>query len=416
MISVERVQTFIFDVPRLKAMLGANALIGQALRYELPKLLGDRGLSLAWPESDPTTRDRRTPWMPRRTPRIATIRPPFTAGASWPVTGATSLPLSLTARLPRTFYGLPRRSWLPCCPGCFLMPCWVRTSVRSPNRERFSPSIHPVLQVCTETGQEPASDTVPDDGGKRYQARSVTHRLEWGAKFHQGREPRDIISLMRVLTPPPRVLGAWGAAQLTAGDYLALIHADGNGIGLRYKACQQAWSKGQEKPAIKEKEFDVAREAQGEAFFHSTRLAVRRAIVDALDKTFPDSYAVCPYEVLMLGGDDLLLVCRADQALELARHYATELDKYSLADGKPLQVAIGVAIAQQSYPLHRLHELAEALAGSAKRSHRSLGDAEKASVIDWQVVTQSWFAGSPRPGARASASPTAWMGVPRPWF
>jgi hypothetical protein len=35
-IELKRVQTFIFEVPRLKAMLGANALIGETMRHTLP--------------------------------------------------------------------------------------------------------------------------------------------------------------------------------------------------------------------------------------------------------------------------------------------------------------------------------------------------------------------------------------------
>ena len=96
----------------------------------------------------------------------------------------------------------------------------------------------------------------------------------------------------------------------------------------------------------------------------------------------------------MLGGDDLLLICRADRALDFAQNYAAELRKYKLADGKPLDVAIGVAIAQKSYPLHRLQELAESLASSAKRLYRAPNNQDKTSVIDWQVVTQSWFEGA----------------------
>lgn len=94
----------------------------------------------------------------------------------------------------------------------------------------------------------------------------------------------------------------------------------------------------------------------------------------------------------MLGGDDLLLVCRADTALDFAVRYAEELRRYDMMDGQgPLDVAIGVAIAKQAYPFHRLHELAEDLAGSAKRLYRA--DSSVGSVIDWQVVTQSWFGG-----------------------
>lgn len=391
-ISLKRVQTFIFEVPRLKAMLGANALIGQALRYELPKLLGDSGLPLAWPESidyprpsDPL--DAATDPEDRDDP-AALYRRGILARD-----GGHFIAAFADRKAAEDFLRLAEAKLAALLPGV-LFDAVLGTDARPPAKPReIQPFDLPVLQVCTETGQEPASEGVDDiDGDKRYRARSVTHRLEWGRKFYLGREARDIISLMRdALYPPDKGKRAEDLAKLAAGGYVALIHADGNGIGQRYKDFQTDRSQGDKTPVTEV--IDVLKEAHGEAFFHSMRVVVRRAIVDALDKTFTESYDVRPYEVLMLGGDDLLLVCRAERALDLACNYAAELEKYRLADGKPLHVAIGVAIAQDAYPLHRLHELAEALAGSAKRLYRSLGDAEKASVIDWQVVTQSWFAG-----------------------
>jgi hypothetical protein len=245
----------------------------------------------------------------------------------------------------------------------------------------------PVLQVCEETGRGPASDQEPYDGETRWQARSVEHRRDFGHKFYTGKT-RDIIGLLRNELYPDCWKRPNDLADLVAGGYLALIHADGNGIGKRYKSWRD-----QAKSTV-----EVVKEAHGEAFFHSMRVAVRRAVVDALEKTFDQEGAKenpCrPYEILMLGGDDLLLACRADRALDFARNYSEELTRYTLADGQPLTVAIGVAIAQKTYPLHRLHELAEDLASSAKRLHRALDEKnDKTSVIDWQVVTQSWFAG-----------------------
>lgn len=37
-IEFQRVQTWIFAVPRLRAMVGANTLLGETLRVELPQL------------------------------------------------------------------------------------------------------------------------------------------------------------------------------------------------------------------------------------------------------------------------------------------------------------------------------------------------------------------------------------------
>ena len=44
-----RAQTWLFAVPRLRAMVGANALLGKTLRVELPKLARatGRGWALA---------------------------------------------------------------------------------------------------------------------------------------------------------------------------------------------------------------------------------------------------------------------------------------------------------------------------------------------------------------------------------
>lgn len=395
-LELKRVQTFIFEVPRLKAMLGANALIGQTMRHELPALLGKQGSQLPWPTEitlqgtadDPLDRpetdasDRDDPAALYQRGILARDGGHFIvlfddeSAAERFLEQAEAV---LAERLPGVLYEaridpFPEPKELP------------PRQPRDPHETALLDL--PVLQVCQETGQGLASDQIVyDDGEKRWRARSVKHRWEWGDKFRakRGHEPtRDIIGVMRPALYPEGK--AWkepkDLADLASGDYLALIHADGNGIGKRYKSWRdQAKSQN-----------EVVKEAHGEAFFHSMRVAVRRAVVTALAKTFTEPGGVRPYEILMLGGDDLLLACRANRALDFARHYADELNRYTLADGQPLTVAIGIAIAQKSYPLHRLHELAEELASSAKRLYRALPDDAKSSVIDWQVVTQSWFA------------------------
>ncbi|WP_437203598.1 hypothetical protein [Planctomicrobium sp. SH664] len=56
-----------------------------------------------------------------------------------------------------------------------------------------------------------------------------------------------------------------------------------------------------------------------------------------------------------------------------------------------LTLGVGVVIAKPTIPIHRLHEVAEQLASSAKRRFRGLGDDEaKRSVVDWAVYSTSW--------------------------
>ncbi|MCC8994148.1 MAG: hypothetical protein LM550_10780 [Candidatus Contendobacter sp.] len=388
-IELKRVQTFIFEVPRLRAMLGANALIGQTMRHELTALLRQegKGLRLNWPPelvhryaNDPLngTEDPDDPAALYADGILARDGGHFIAVfASEPEAEAfrRSAEALLAERLPGVLYEASIEPF--------------------PRRENHQHQVIvpretalldlPVLQVCQETGTAPASN---ENNKGRWQAYSVTCREEAGREFYDGKT-KEIIGLLRRALYPDQKQN-WtepnDLAQLVAGGYLALIHADGNDIGKRYKKhCDK-------KPEACN-DPEVAKEAHGEAFFHSMRVAVRCALVDALAQTFTMSGGVRPYEVLMLGGDDLLLVCRADRALDFAYRYAEELKKYPLADGQHLDVAIGVAIAQESYPLHRLQELADGLAASAKRLYRALDDPDKTSVIDWQVVTQSWFEG-----------------------
>ena len=387
-LELKRVQTFIFEVPRLKAMLGANALIGQTMRHDLPLLLGEQGSQLLWPagielqgavgdplhrpETDPSDRDDPVALFQRgilaRDGGHFIVLFDDESAAKRFLDQAEAM---LAERLPGVLYEaridpFPELTERPRQP-------------RDPHEIALLDL--PVLQVCQETGQGPASAR---NNRGYWQGESVRYRLEWGDRFYRGCT-KDIIGLLRPTLYPDRALH-WqepdDMAQLAAGGYLALIQADGNGTGKRY-------SQHREKALGTD---PVAREAHGEAFFHSMRVAVRRAVVTALEKTFTEAGDVRPYKILMLGGDDLLLACRADRALDFARAYAEELTRYRLADGQPLTVAIGVAIAQKTYPLHRLYELAEELASSAKRLYRALSEDDKTSVIDWQVVTQSWFA------------------------
>jgi hypothetical protein len=389
-ISLKRVQTFIFDVPRLKAMLGANALVGQVLRHELPRLLGDRGGHQEWPEGlgladggkdplnaadDPADRDDPRALYARgilaRDGGHFIVAFPTEAQAEAFRREAEAV---LAERLPGVLFDADIQP--------FPKPKGERDGKpRTPNETHLFDL--PVLQVCQETGREPATDRWLKDGKEIWQAASVSHRRDWGVAFHDG-ETRDLISLLRRPLYPDRLGKAPDdLEQLAAGDYVALIHADGNRIGQRFKEWRERCADSD----------PLVREAHGETFYHGMRVAVRQALIEALKDTFPETYETHPYAILMLGGDDLLAICRADRALKLAQAYAARLRESSLSDGAPLDVAIGVAIAKKTYPLHRLHELAESLAGSAKRLYRSLDEGERGSVIDWQVVTQSWFEG-----------------------
>jgi hypothetical protein len=95
----------------------------------------------------------------------------------------------------------------------------------------------------------------------------------------------------------------------------------------------------------------------------------------------------------MLGGDDLLLVCRAEIGLPFVVTLCEALESFQINDdGFKLTLGVGVVFAKHTIPIHRLHEVAEQLAGSAKRRFRGLKETgnESRSVIDWAVFSAAW--------------------------
>jgi hypothetical protein len=382
-ISLKRVQSFIFEVPRLKAMLGANALIGHMMRHELRELARGKALACSWPASMPLA-SLADPLSESRDPDNPAG---LFAEGILARDGGHFIAVFEDRKAAEDFQRGAEEIVAANLPGVLFDVAVKPFGLDEKERRDLAPpmEVHlldlPVLQVCQETGTGIASDS----GQKSdWVSRSVTRRMAWGDKFYEG-NTRDVVGLLRQHGLYPDAQMNWKSpadlGDLTSGDYLALVHADGNRIGLRYNE----WKK--KAPAD-----PVAKEAHGQAFYHSMRVAVRRALMAAIEQTFTYPNGFRPYEILMLGGDDLLLACRTNMALEFARRYGCALECHLLADGKPADAAIGVAVAKCTYPLHRLQELAESLAASAKRLYRALPENEKCSVVDWQVITQSWFA------------------------
>lgn len=292
-----------------------------------------------------------------------------------------------------------------------------RTPIASPGE---TPVDLPPLQVCQASGQGPASrlETNQDSGVKEKECVSeqVYRKRAKTGEFDQG-QTYDLLGLLRHellkrfmdrLGTRRRIVFPRNFEEVAPSGYLAVIVADGNGMGSRSREYVKRCVPGGE-------DGDFFRQhVAGERLFASMRAAVREALLSALADTFavPGLYPEgkrrdaaterdvrVPFRLLMLGGDDLLMVCDAVRAMPLVIHYARRLTEFLLAAapaadgrpaeaGRPLDVGVGVAITKRSFPFHRSHALAEQLAGSAKRLARESG--LQRSVVDWLSTTESW--------------------------
>ena len=357
-IEFSRVQTWLFAVPRLRAMVGANALLGENLRVALPRLARDtgRGWTLAanneaYPcadGSDPL-KDHDDPAADAKDGILSRDGGHFEAQfASGAETFADAAGRLLRSNLPG-----------------------LRFRVSIDGEPRIKSQVHLstellVLAPCEWTGRGLASAIVEQGDERPAVSHDVAKRHEAARRTEDGTAV-DIASLLSAKTKLQKLRRAQELKELVGNGYLALIHADGNSVGSGAGKSERA------------------------AFFHQNRVLLRRAVKNAIDSHCPDT-GRAPLIPLMLGGDDLLLVTRAEIALPFVVTLCEELDALQKErNGFKLTLGIGVVFAKHTIPIHRLHEVAEQLATSAKRRFRGFAEGEtKRSVVDWAVFSTAW--------------------------
>lgn len=359
-IELQRVQSWLFAVPRLRAMVGANVLLGETLRVSLPNLarVTGRGWMLAttterYPsaDADDPLKDHDDPANDATNGILSRdgghFEAPFASGAAEFADAASQL---LRSNLPGLRFRIS-----------------VHGIPRTKSQSHLSTEL-PVFAPCEWTGRGLASDIVEQGEECHAVSLDVAQRHEAARRTEDGTAV-DIASLLSATTQLKTLKRAQDLKELVGDGYLALVHADGNGVG-----------SGAGKS-----------DSERAAFFHRNRVLLRRAVQKAINDHCPDTGS-SPLIPLMLGGDDLLLVSRAEIALPFVVTLCEELDRLQKnANGFKLTLGVGVVFAKHNIPIHRLHEVAEQLTSSAKRRFRGLTDGDaKRSVVDWAVYSTAW--------------------------
>lgn len=361
-IELSRVQTWLFAMPRLRAMVGANALLGETLRVALPKLARDtgRGWMLAPINEAYPCADERDPLQyyddPAADAKAGILSRDGGHFEAQFASGAEAFSQA-AGRLLRS--NLPGLRFRVCLDG------------QPPDESRVHLSTElPVLAPCEWTGRGLASAIVEQGDEHLAVSLDVAQRHE-AAKNTENGTAVDVASLLSETTKLKTLKRVQELKELVGDGYLALIHADGNGVGVGSGAGKT--------------------DSERAAFFHRNRVLLRRAVQKAIDTHCPDT-GRAPLIPLMLGGDDLLLVTRAELALPFVVTLCGELDALQKSStGFKLTLGVGVVFAKHTIPVHRLHQVVEQLASSAKRRFRGFKDEDaKRSVVDWAVFSSAW--------------------------
>ncbi|WP_227428772.1 hypothetical protein [Psychrobacter sp. I-STPA6b] len=172
---------------------------------------------------------------------------------------------------------------------------------------------------------------------------------------------------------------------LNSDSMIGLIHADGNGLGEVLRVLNVACSNADDDTYIEL--YRAFSQGMTQATITATQNASKSILLPNLAKN-----NVLPARPLVLGGDDLSVIVRADLAidftevfiLEFARQSAIELNKLrqifeqhdidiNVINNLPtyLTACAGIVFIKSSQPFHQAYELAESLCKKAKSYSRA---------------------------------------------
>jgi len=197
----------------------------------------------------------------------------------------------------------------------------------------------------------------------------------------------------------------------TPGEYshIAIVHADGNGVGQRIQEiCNQHRKKEQNRDlvlALRHFSLNLAQAAQQalNAVLDSLKREIdkrggtsivyepNKELLIQIDlvKNRKNDYYYLPFRPIVFGGDDVTFVCDGRLGLSLATMYLREFEKRTAAaklgkDGGSLTACAGIAIVKSHYPFARAYELADELSKTAK-SYRTK-EKIAGSCLDWHFA------------------------------
>jgi hypothetical protein len=255
-----------------------------------------------------------------------------------------------------------------------------------------------VTATCTSTGL-PANDTHPDLKGKTGSASRANRQVV--AKWNAAEVATE---RLKAMFPQVGTMGFdWTDNFDTLAtlpdrndSYIAVVHADGNGMGAKISRVTEEWAKHPTNPrGYIDHMRDLSCRVQETA--HAALMLTFDALGDYLrrndwDKPKKHSYKEerhwFPVRPIVFGGDDVTLVCAGPWGLAVAQSYLNNLEHQTLAKdhSEPPYACAGVAIVKTHYPFSQAYALSGQLADGAKKRAGYIAK-KKASVLDWHVST-----------------------------
>ena len=242
------------------------------------------------------------------------------------------------------------------------------------------PLTHSLLRFCESCGVRYAQKESDDNDlicqsclRKRTEGQRIRNSPDesglWGRLIQQLEQQEYPVTGYR----RPEDFGALGDLS-SPQNYMGIIYADGDGMGRIIETL---------KTLDKYKQFA---EAVDDAIYQSVSDAISVHLQ-------PDKGSTWPFDILLLGGDDLVMVTRAQSAIEVALHIVERFPQRTQEMWEePLYLSASVTLAHVKYPISSLIHLAESGLKFAKQQaarRRSMGEKLDGGLLNFLVVTSA---------------------------
>lgn len=180
-------------------------------------------------------------------------------------------------------------------------------------------------------------------------------------------------------------------------SYAAIVHADGNGMGNRFK--EYGNDKKNRDYIIAMREFSKSVDQAGinalkDVVKVITQSIQEQKVIGRLGEFHLNAKNYLPFRPLVYGGDDITFICEGRLGLDLAALFLKKFEEREVADGKPLTACAGVCVVKTHYPFARAYEISEDLCKKAKgfvKDERKNYSIDYFSAIDWHLAASGLF-------------------------
>ena len=147
---------------------------------------------------------------------------------------------------------------------------------------------------------------------------------------------------------------------------IAVIHADGNGLGMLI-------------PKLREKGMKLSEFSK----------QLDEATTEAFNRAKSDNMSI---RDVILGGDDMVVICNANDALQFTKDFLYHFEEQTQKKiGHKLTACAGIAYANEKYPFHYALSLAEELCDATKKHAKKINEDLAPSSLMFHNIQSSNF-------------------------